>query len=377
MPRPSRLGLLLLLLSALALLVAPVRQLFFAAGYRWMYVLLLSLALTVSLTPVMRWLAPRIGALDQPGGARKIHERPTPLLGGVAVWVGVVGALAANGVWPRGLLPVLATASVLLAFSAIDDVRPLSSWLKFSVFVATSGAAVAAGARATVFPEGPVGTGLNVAVSFLWILGIFNALNFLDGMDGLAAGLAAIIAVFTGWVAFETGQAALGWVSAAVVGSCLGFLPYNFRPGGQATIFLGDAGSNFLGFLLGSMALLGYWADADPLVAISNPLLVFSVLIYDMTYITAARVATGQVRNFFQWIDHVGQDHLHHRLLAVLGSRTKTVLFILLMNACLGLAALALRAREPGDALVLLVQALLFLVLITILERRGKHLADN
>ena len=209
----------------------------------------------------------------------------------------------------------------------------------------------------------------------MWIVGIFNALNFLDGMDGIAAGLAVVIAAFTGLVAFETGQPALGWASAAIAGACLGFLPYNFRPGRRATIFLGDAGSNFLGFLLGSIALLGFWADADPLVAISNPLLVFSVLIYDMTYITAVRVASGKVRSFFDWIDHVGQDHLHHRLYTVLGSRAKAVIVILLLNGCLGIAALALRAADPGTAVLLLVQAVLILALITMLERRGKRLA--
>ena len=200
-------------------------------------------------------------------------------------------------------------------------------------------------------------------------------LNFLDGMDGLAAGLAALIALFMGLVAFETNQPAIGWASAAIGGACLGFLPFNFRPGRRATIFLGDGGSNFLGFMLASIALLGYWGDADPLVAISNPLLIFAVLIYDMTYITAARIASGRVHSFFEWIDYVGQDHLHHRINAILGSRTKTVMFILLLGACLGLAALALREADTRGALLLLIQAVLILLLVTILERRGKKLS--
>ena len=135
--------------------------------------------------------------------------------------------------------------------------------------------------------------------------------------------------------------------------------------------------SRFLGFTLASLALLGYWADADPLVAISNPLLIFSVLIYDMTYITVARIAPGKVRSFFEWIDYTGQDHLHHRIAAVLDSRAKAVVFILLMNASLGIAALGLRAAEPGTAFLLLVQALLILVLVTMLERRGKSLLTD
>jgi len=368
---------LLIVLFVIVLLIPSVRQIFFAQGYRWLYVFVLSFGLTSLATPVIRSLSYRIGALDDPGDDenRKIHDRPTPVLGGIAVWIGVAGALAANSVWPTGLGPVLATATILLVFSAIDDVRTIGSWPKFSVFLISAGLAVWAGAQAVIVTPGPIGTPINIALSFLWIVGIFNALNFLDGMDGLAAGLAALIALFMGMVAFETNQPAIGWASAAIGGACLGFLPFNFRPGRRATIFLGDGGSNFLGFMLASLALLGFWADADPLVAISNPLLIFAVLIYDMTYITTARIASGKVRSFFEWIDYVGQDHLHHRILAILGSRTKTVMFILLLGACLGLAALALRAADARGALLLLLQAVLILLLVTILERRGKKLS--
>ena len=370
---------LLVLLFVIVLLIPGVRQVFLAQGYRWLYVFALSFGLTSLATPIIRSLSYRIGALDDPSddASRKIHDRPTPVLGGIAVWIGVAGALAANSVWPTGLGPVLATATVLLVFSAADDVRPIGSWSKFSIFLISAGLAVWAGAQAVIVAPGPIGTPVNIALSFIWIVGIFNALNFLDGMDGLAAGLAATIALFMGLVAFETNQPAIGWASAAIGGACLGFLPFNFRPGRRATIFLGDGGSNFLGFMLASIALLGFWADANPLVAISNPLLIFAVLIYDMTYITAARIASGKVRSFFEWIDYVGQDHLHHRIHAILGSRTKTVIFILLLGACLGLAALALRAADPRGALLLLIQAVLILLLVTILERRGKKLADS
>ena len=362
--------------SVIALLLPGVSTLFFEAGYRWFYVLLLSFCVSALAVPAVRVLALRVGALDEPDGAegRKIHDQPTALLGGLAVWLGVVGALLANGVWPAGLAPVLATATLLMVFSAADDIRPIGSRPKFSVFLISAGLAVVAGASASVFSPSPLGMVLNVLLSFVWIVGIFNALNFLDGMDGLAPGISIVIAVLIGVVAFETEQPAIGWAAAAIAGACLGFLPYNFRPGRRAVIFLGDAGSNFLGFMLASLALLGYWADADPLVAISNPILIFSVLIYDMTYITIARVASGKVRSFFEWIDYTGQDHLHHRIAAVLDSRPKAVVFILLMNASLGIAALGLRAAERGTALLLLLQASLILVLVTLLERRGKSL---
>ncbi len=370
----------LLAVGAFVLLLPAGRNLFFGGGYRWAYVLALSFCVSGVSTPLVRELARRLGALDKPGGVdgRKIHDRPTALLGGVAVWLGIVAALLANSVWPAGLAPVLATATLLMLFSARDDVRPIRSSIKFTTFLICAGLAVAAGARATIFPaDNPLGAAANIALSFVWIVGIFNALNFLDGMDGLAAGISTVIAVFMGIVAFETNQPAIGWATAAIAGACLGFLPYNFRPGRRATIFLGDSGSNFLGFMLASLALLGFWANADPLVAISNPLLIFSVLIYDMTYITLDRVASGKVRSFYQWIDYTGQDHLHHRIAAVLGDRTKAVVFIIMMNATLGIAALGLRGAEPLTAIFLLVQALLVLVLITMLERRGRGLISG
>ena len=363
----------------MTLLLPQVRAVFFGGGYRWLYVLAISFSVSAASTPVVREVARKFGVLDKPDVAegRKIHDRPTPLLGGVAVWLGVVAALSANGVWPAGLAPVLATGTLLMLFSAADDLKPIRSSVKLTMFLICAGLAVAAGARASIFPQTPLGTAANVALSFIWIVGIFNALNFLDGMDGLAAGTSIVIALLMGAVAFETLQPAIGWATAAIAGACLGFLPYNFRPGRRATIFLGDAGSNFLGFMLASLALLGFWADADPLVAISNPILIFSVLIYDMTYITLDRIASGKVRSFYQWIDYAGQDHLHHRIAAVLDDRAKAVVFILMMNATLGIAALGLRSADRRTALLLLGQALLVLTLITMLERRGKGLISR
>ncbi len=365
-----------LLMLVVALLLPTVRRLFFDPGNRWLYVLFLSFSITALLTPWVRRLAHVAGALDIPDGpdGRKIHAAPTALLGGVAVYVGVVASIVANGVWPPGLARTLIVASGVFLFSLADDLRPVGTRLKLAVFMLAAVAGVAAGARATVFGTSPLGETINAIVSFLWILGILNALNFLDGMDGLGPGLAGLIGLFTGTVAYQTGQPALGWAAAAVVGSCVGFFPFNFRPGQRATIFLGDAGSNFLGFVLASIALMGYWGDANPVVAISNPLLIFGILIYDMIHITVTRITSGEVTTFYEWIHYSGKDHFHHRLQAVLGNRAVTVVFILLVNVCLGLAALAVRRSDTVGALALLLQAVLILTLFTILERRGRRL---
>jgi UDP-GlcNAc:undecaprenyl-phosphate GlcNAc-1-phosphate transferase len=184
--------------------------------------------------------------------------------------------------------------------------------------------------------------------------------------------LGAIIAFFLGVVAFQTNQPFLGWISLAVLGSCLGFLPYNFRPGGSAVIFLGDAGSTVIGFVLACIAVYGDWADGQPLVSLVSPVLIFWLLIFDMAHITCDRFLTGKVRSFREWIEYVGKDHLHHRLADVLGSRRKAVLFIYLMGLCLGLSAIVLRGAGPEDAILLILQAAILVALITVLERRGR-----
>jgi UDP-GlcNAc:undecaprenyl-phosphate GlcNAc-1-phosphate transferase len=228
----------------------------------------------------------------------------------------------------------------------------------------------------------PVGLGWfstigNPLLTLIWVVGITNAMNFFDGMDGLAGGLGAIIAFFLGIVAFQTDQPFLGWVSVAMMGSCMGFVPYNFRFNGKALVFLGDAGSTVIGFVLACIAVYGNWSDNSPVVALASPLLIFWVLIFDMVHISVERIASGKVLSLRQWIEYVGQDHLHHRIARALGGKKRSVLFIYLMVICLGTSAVLLRNAGALDALILVFQALILVALVTILERRGRHLADQ
>jgi UDP-GlcNAc:undecaprenyl-phosphate GlcNAc-1-phosphate transferase len=195
-------------------------------------------------------------------------------------------------------------------------------------------------------------------------------------MDGLAAGLGGIIAFLLAVVAFQTDQPFLGWMALAVMGSCLGFLPYNFKRKGAAFIFLGDAGSTVIGFVLACIAVYGDWAEGRPLVALVSPVLIFWILIFDMVHITIDRILTGKVRNFREWIEFVGKDHLHHRLAGALGCRRKSVLFIYLMALSLGMSALMLRDAGTLDAMLLIFQASIMVGLVTILERRGRIVTD-
>jgi UDP-GlcNAc:undecaprenyl-phosphate GlcNAc-1-phosphate transferase len=213
---------------------------------------------------------------------------------------------------------------------------------------------------------------LNVLFTIIWIVGLTNAMNFIDGMDGLAAGIGAIIAVSMGIVAYQTDQPFMGWIAIAMVGSCLGFLPFNLGLKHPASIYLGDTGSTFIGFVLAALAIKGNWADNSRIVSFSAPVLIFWVLIYDMTYITVERIFTGKVKTVKEWIDYVGTDHIHHRMYALLGDKRKAVFFIYLLCITLGISAVTLRYARPIDGILLVIQASLITVIISIMEYRGR-----
>jgi UDP-GlcNAc:undecaprenyl-phosphate GlcNAc-1-phosphate transferase len=324
------------------------------------------------MTPLMIWIGHRWNCVDMPAD-RKIHSTPTPRLGGLALYAGFVGSLLLNSIVPDWMVAILVAGSLLLIIGVLDDIREVPAVVKLFGQLLAAGVVIASGKILTLFPSGSFGEAANMFLTLLWIVGITNAYNFFDGMDGLATGLAVLMAGFMGVVAFETNQAWLGWLAIAMIGAGLGFLPYNFRGTRPAVIFLGDGGSTFIGFTLACLAVKGNWADSSPIVSFSNPLLIFGVLIYDMIHITVERVITGKVKSVREWLDYVGKDHLHHRLERALGSRQASVTMIFLFTICLGLAALALRHAGAMEAVLLLIQAGLIAAMITVLEISGRR----
>jgi UDP-GlcNAc:undecaprenyl-phosphate GlcNAc-1-phosphate transferase len=360
-------------------LMAPQTKDFFAFfGLRWLHIFLFSFFLSICLTPFFRWAAFKLEILDRPSG-RKLHQTPTPLLGGAAIFTAFLGAILLNGIFSSKLGAILAASTLLFLVGIADDIKEIPVLLKLGAQLICTAIVMFYGIVLNVVPQnlGFFSQISNVLLTIFWLVGITNAMNFFDGMDGMAAGLGVIISLFLGIVAFQTQQAFLGWVAVGMMGSCLGFLPYNLLKKGGATIFLGDAGSTVLGFVLASIAVYGDWAQNDPIVAIASPLLIFWVLIFDMIHITIDRILTGKVLSFKQWVEYVGRDHLHHRLALVLGGQKRSVFFIYLLSICLGTSAVVLRNARPIDAILLLIQASILVVLITILERRGRILSDN
>jgi UDP-GlcNAc:undecaprenyl-phosphate GlcNAc-1-phosphate transferase len=347
------------------------REFFFHNGPRWLYILLLAFTLSTLATPFCRKLALRWGLVDRPGG-HKIHQEPTPLLGGAAVFLGFTLPLVVNGIYSEQFIAILVSALVLFMVGTADDSRNLKAQWKLVVQIVLAFGLTFYGVCLDLLPRALPAAGIaNRCLSVIWIVGITNAMNFFDGMDGLAAGLAAIVAFFLAVVAMQMHSPFVGWAAVAMMGACLGFLPHNFRPWKRGRIFLGDAGSTVIGFVLASLAIYGDWADLNPVVSIFSPLLIFWIFIFDMTYITIFRVVRGKTRTLRQWIEYVGHDHLHHRMARVLGGPTQSVLFIYLLAVCLGLNALLLRYAPPFMAILLLSQALLIVVLVSVLEANG------
>jgi UDP-GlcNAc:undecaprenyl-phosphate/decaprenyl-phosphate GlcNAc-1-phosphate transferase len=355
------------------LMMPSIRSYFFNTMGRWLYVLIFSLSVSYLLTPVARIIAIKLDIVDKPE-KRKIHTHSTPLLGGLAIIIAFISALLANMILDKEYLILLVSGVVVALMSLIDDWKGLSARLKLLVQIIVVFVLIYEGIVLHLFPaKTSWGYLLNCFFTVLWIVGITNAMNFADGMDGLATGLGAIIALFMGIVAFQSNQPLMGWVAIAMLGSCIGFLPYNFKPTRSAYIFLGDTGSIFLGFILSALAIKGNWANNNPIVSFAAPVLIFWVLIFDMTYITAERIMTGKVKNFRDWIDYVGKDHMHHRFYAILGDRRKVVLFVYLISATLGISAIALRNARIVDGILLVVQAFLITIIISILEYSGRR----
>jgi UDP-GlcNAc:undecaprenyl-phosphate GlcNAc-1-phosphate transferase len=363
----------LLALLLAALLLPATQSFFFNAGMRWQYILLFSCLAACFLTPVCRALALKLNVLDRPDW-RKIHDQPTPLLGGIAVFVAFSSALFLNNVFLPGMKSLLLGASLIFVMGLIDDINPLPALLKFFLQVGISLVVIVVGdIQLTLFYHSAWAPLVNIPLTILWMVGLTNAMNFFDGIDGLASALSIICALFLGILAFNTHQPALGWFAVAAVGACAGFLPHNFRLGKSALIFLGDAGSTFLGFTLAGLAVLGQWSMTSQFVSLFAPVLIFGVLIFDMVYVNLSRIKNRQARTFTELLTCVNKDHLHHRLLFLGFARKEAVFIISTISVCLGMSAFIIMDQNFVEGLLGLFQALLILGLIVALMLKGRE----
>ena len=334
-----------------------------------------TLALSASLMayglmPYVIQLAHQIGALDVPD-ARRVHAIVTPRIGGLSVIIAVNLTLLLNFNYSLELKGVCLSALIVGALSFWDDVRELSASIKLLGQVLALCVLMACGVHIDFAPDVWWGDGLEYLVTALWVIGITNAFNFLDGINGLAASLAAATCLLMGLLAWHTGQTYMLFLCLSVAGGAIGFLPDNARYGVPARSFLGDVGSTYLGWLMASVAVMGDWSSDSAIKAYAAPLLIFSVMIFDMIHTTVARIARGDVRNMREWIEYVGRDHLHHRLMDLGFSQGQSVILIVGFSCMMGLAALALVKGSIFSVWLLLSQAVLFYVILSVLMGRA------
>ena len=362
-----------LALSLVALILPSVRSFFFNLGLRWQYIFLFSFLAACFLTPLCRALALKLKILDRPDW-RKIHDQPTPLLGGVAIYVAFSVALLLNNVFLPGMKSLLLGATLIFVMGLIDDVKPLPALLKFVLQVGISLIVIVIGdIHLTFFYHSTWAPFVNIPLTVIWMVGLTNAMNFFDGIDGLASAMSIICALFLGILAFNTDQPALGWFAVAAVAACVGFIPHNFRLGKSALIFLGDAGSTFLGFTLAGLAVLGQWSMTSRFVSLAAPVLIFGVLIFDMVYVNLSRIKNHQARSFTELLTCVNKDHLHHRLLFLGFARKEVVFIISTISVCLGMSAFIIMDQKFIEGLLGLFQALLILGLFVALMLKGRE----
>ena len=292
----------------------------------------------------------------------------------MAVFLGIFVAFFINGIWDRPILWLMVCSSLLFALEVSEDIFGVPVRFRLIGQVILAIALIHLGIVLSVVPHHFFGSNIiNGAVTLLWIVGITNAFNFFDGLDGLAAGLTCIIAVFLGDIAFYTNQVQLGWLSVAVLGAVLGFLPYNFKPRGSAEVFLGDCGSTVLGFILAGLAVHGTWAVGHPLLTLAPPLLIFGVLIFDMIHITVVRLGKASRGTYLQWLTTPGRDHMHYRFESLFRSKRRAVFMVLLLCFCFCLTGLVIRYVTLHLAFILAIQSAVILIFITILESAGNR----
>lgn len=353
--------------------------------------ILLSLILSIILTAIMRVLSHRLGLVAHPG-ERRIHTAATPCGGGVAIflalWTPIILGLAAC-FWLRGrtelpaplaglaehipdllqyssgaltklpkLLAIGAGGLIIWLIGLADDRWGLSPWIRLLIQIAVAAMLILCGVSVTIFIDSAA---VRYVVTVLWVVGLINAFNMLDNMDGLSAGVAAIIAAAFCIVALQAGYFLISAFLCCLIGALLGFLWHNFPP---ARIFMGDSGSTLVGYSLAVIAAeFTFLREGHPYFPVVVPLLLFGLPIFDTVTVVWTRVRSGRS----PWQGDT--NHFSHRLVALGMSPRQAVLTIYLITAAIGLGATVLYYSRPGATLVIFAQAVAVFAIIGILER--------
>lgn len=334
------------------------------------FAFIVSFAFTFTTTPLVRRFAFKIGAIDIPKDNRRMHKKPTPRIGGLAIIFGFTVATLCFAQPSRQLYGTLAGAAIIAVMGVIDDCKNLPAKLKFVIQIIAALVVVFAGdIKIDVFtnpnflsdnPYWVLPEWLSVTLTVIWIVFITNAVNFIDGLDGLAAGVSAIMSISLVFISIRVGEYSIAILGIALMGSCFGFLPFNFNP---AKIFMGDTGSTFLGFMLATLSIQGVF-KSYAVISFAVPLLILGLPLFDALFAMIRRILRGQSPMT------ADRGHLHHRLVDMGFSQKQTVFILYAISGVLGITAVLL--AESG-----VLRALLLVICVLILLLIGSMLGKN
>ncbi len=330
------------------------------------------------LMPFVIKLAHHVKAIDVPKDDRRVHKKPTPLIGGLGIFVSfMIATLMFVDLPTTKLLSIIAGAQLMVFIGFIDDINPVSPKAKFLVQILAAVITVYGGVRITLFtPFFLSGASItfNSVFSFIitviWIVGITNTINFIDGLDGLSGGISSISAFTISYICFANDRMQIAVLAVILASACLGFLPYNFNP---ARIFIGDTGALFVGFMLAVISVEGTIKGAVTL-AIISPLLVLGLPVFDMAFAIIRRLLKKQP----PWVADKG--HIHHRILDLGFGQKSTVLLLYFISIMFGLTVIFILNYNYIGAVITFVigfSLIIFPVRKSIRNQRRKEQSHN
>ena len=315
--------------------------------------LVVALVVALITTPVVKNLAVRIGAVDVPRDGRRMHDHPIPRMGGLAIFFGFLLSVVVFMDLDGQMRGMLLGAAIIVVLGIFDDIYSLRAMFKFVVQIiaalvaALSGNVIEIVSNPNVFSSDlywDLGW-LAVPVTVVWIVAITNAVNLIDGLDGLACGVSAISSMTLLVISLAISDGPVAVLMAALTGACLGFLPYNMNP---AKIFMGDTGSTFLGFILAVVSIQGLF-KLYTIISFAVPFLMLGLPIFDTCFAFIRRIAHGQSPM------HADRSHVHHRLIDMGLNQKQAVAVLYIISAILGLSAVVLTTSGPVKAMLLLM----------------------
>ena len=298
--------------------------------------LAVSLVVSFCLTPAVKWLAVKIGAVDVPKDKRRMHDHPIPRLGGLAIFIGFVVAVLAFADVDRQLRGILLGGCIIVAVGIVDDSHPLGAGIKFILQIVAALIAVWHGVLIEMIAN-PLPFGaqywdfgiMAVPITVIWIVAVTNSVNLIDGLDGLADGVSTIAALTMLIIALLMGDMEMAVLCAALVGGCIGFIPYNRNP---AKIFMGDTGATFLGFVLATVSVTGLF-KLYAVISFVVPFIILGFPIFDTVSAFTRRILKGQ--NPMK----ADRSHTHHKLIDMGMNQKQAVATLYMVAGVLGLCA--------------------------------------